>query len=209
MVKRIYVQYCMLALLAIAFHTLFVSDSEVSASVRDQTIVIDAGHGGSDFGAVANGLYEKELVYDVAHRTRGLLESSGANVVMTRTGDYFVALEERSRIANANNADSFVSIHANAAAQISANGTETYHFPTSAAGRSLATSLQQNMVATFNSRDRGVKAANFSVLRNTEMQAALVELGFVTNQAEAEVMKTNAFRNQAASAIFNGLNENH
>lgn len=175
-----------------------------AASVAGQTIVIDPGHGGHDSGAVANGLQEKDVVLDVGQRAADKLRASGANVIMTRSSDQFIALEERAAIANRANADIFVSIHANAAAATSATGTESYHFPTSTNGRRLAGNIQNELVSHLGTRDRGVKDANFSVLRNTAMPAVLLELGFITNAGEADRMKSSSFRENAANAIHDG-----
>ncbi|WP_054706214.1 N-acetylmuramoyl-L-alanine amidase [Bacillus sp. JCM 19041] len=181
------------------------SDSVAIADVSGKTIVIDPGHGGNDPGAVANGLEEKEVVLDVAVQTKQMLEAAGAEVLMTRQADTYIGLNERAQMANANEADTFVSIHANGWEQPSANGTETYHFPSSGQGRALAESLQNELVAELGRTDRGVKSGNLSVLRQTVMPAALVELAFVTNVEEAELMKTAAFREGAAEAIYQGL----
>lgn len=124
---------------------------------------------------------------------------------MTRSSDQFIALEERAAIANRANADIFVSIHANANAPTSATGTESYHFPTSTNGRRLVMNIQNELVSHLGTRDRGVKDANFSVLRNTAMPATLLELGFITNASEAERMKTASFRENAANAIHDGI----
>ncbi|MDQ0208479.1 N-acetylmuramoyl-L-alanine amidase [Alkalicoccobacillus murimartini] len=180
-------------------------DTPNTTSVSGQTIVIDPGHGGSDPGAVANGLQEKDVVLDVGQRAADKLSASGANVIMTRSTDEFIQLEERAAIANRANASIFISIHANAAAATSASGTESYHFPTSTNGRSLATSIQTELINELGTRDRGVKDANFSVLRNTAMPATLLELGFITNSDEAERMKSSSFRESAANAIHDGV----
>ncbi|AXF57507.1 N-acetylmuramoyl-L-alanine amidase family protein [Salicibibacter kimchii] len=185
------------------------SEQKADANVSGETIVIDAGHGGHDSGAYANGLYEKELVYDVAHRTEQRLSEVGAEVIMTREGDSFVELIDRANIANDSGADSFVSIHANAHSDPGVSGTETFHHPSDNDGETLASDLQDNMVEEFGSNDRGVKSGDFSVLRNTDMPAALAELGFVTNKGEAETMKTDHFRNKAANALYQGLHEYH
>lgn len=89
-------------------------------------IVIDAGHGGHDPGTVANGLRESELVLDVSRRLAALLRKEGMEVVMTRDADKFIELEERTAIANREGADLFLSLHANAARNVSARGVETY-----------------------------------------------------------------------------------
>ncbi|MCM2676952.1 N-acetylmuramoyl-L-alanine amidase [Alkalicoccobacillus plakortidis] len=181
------------------------SDGARANSVSGQTIVIDPGHGGNDPGAVANGLQEKDVVLDVGQRAAEKLRSSGANVIMTRSTDEFIELEERAAIANRAGADIFVSIHANAAAATSASGTESYHFPTSTNGQRLASSIQTELINELGTRDRGVKDANFSVLRNTAMPATLLELGFITNAAEADRMKTSSFRESAANAVHDGV----
>ncbi|WP_181291264.1 N-acetylmuramoyl-L-alanine amidase family protein [Shouchella clausii] len=199
--------FLMAAILAVVSTSYFLA-SEAAASVSGKVIAIDAGHGGSDPGAVANGIYEKDLVLKVAAHTKDRLEEAGATVIMTRTGDVYVGLEARAELANARNADTFVSIHANAATP-SAHGTETFHFPSSSQGQALASALQTELVNTLNTRNRGVKSANFSVLRNTAMPAALVELGFITNAEEAERMKAASFPNEAATAIVRGLQQYH
>ncbi|TSB44679.1 N-acetylmuramoyl-L-alanine amidase [Alkalicoccobacillus porphyridii] len=181
------------------------SDAVSPASVSGQTIVIDPGHGGSDPGATANGLQEKEVVLDVGQRAAEKLRASGANVIMTRSTDEFIELEERAAIANREGASIFVSIHANAAAATSAVGTESFHFPTSSEGQRLASAIQTELVSELGTRDRGVKDANFSVLRNTAMPATLLELGFITNPEEAERMKSSSFRESAANAIHDGV----
>ena len=104
-------------------------------------IVIDAGHGGHDPGASANGLNESELVLDVAHRLRKLLTARpGFDVVLTRQTDEFIPLEERTAIANREGADLFLSIHANASRQTAARGVETYilNFATNPAAEEVA-----------------------------------------------------------------------
>jgi N-acetylmuramoyl-L-alanine amidase len=89
-------------------------------------IVIDAGHGGHDPGARANGLNEAELTLDVALRLQKLLDTAGVEVVMTRDTNVFIPLEERTAIANREGADLFLSIHANASRNVQARGVETY-----------------------------------------------------------------------------------
>ncbi|WP_078394023.1 N-acetylmuramoyl-L-alanine amidase family protein [Shouchella patagoniensis] len=202
------VAICGIALIA-TLSSWSLSNSIAKADVSGKTIVIDPGHGGNDPGAVANGLEEKEVVLDVAVQTKQMLEAAGAEVLMSRQADTYIGLNERAQMANANQADTFVSIHANAWEQPSANGTETYHFPSSVQGRALAESLQNELVVELGRTDRGVKSANFNVLKQTVMPAALVELAFVTNVEEAELMKTAAFREQAAEAIYQGLMSYH
>jgi N-acetylmuramoyl-L-alanine amidase len=103
------------------------ASSEAARLVRFDTVVIDAGHGGQDEGARGvNGLLEKDLVLDVARGLAARLRRAGMRVVMTRESDVFVPLEERTHIANDARADLFISIHANAAHDGAARGSETY-----------------------------------------------------------------------------------
>jgi N-acetylmuramoyl-L-alanine amidase len=116
-------------------------------------IVIDPGHGGHDPGAKARGLAEAELVLDVAHRLEKLLlKQPGVEVVLTRRGDTFVPLEERTEIANRESADLFLSIHANASADAGARGVETYFLNFAANSEAEAVAARENAGAAKNMR---------------------------------------------------------
>ncbi|MCM3715465.1 N-acetylmuramoyl-L-alanine amidase [Alkalihalobacillus oceani] len=180
--------------------------SDGSGAVSGKVIVVDPGHGGRDPGAGAHGVREKDVVLNVGLKLKRKLEAAGATVVMTRSSDTFIELSQRVAIANNRNADAFVSIHGNSAGSSSASGTETYwHVNYSGAeSKRLATAIQSEMIKTLNTRDRGVKEGNFQVIRNTKMPSVLVELGFLTNQAEAKRLATDAFQESAADAIYQG-----
>lgn len=169
-----------------------------------ETIAIDPGHGGSDPGAVANGLQEKDVVLDIGQRVQQKLNAAGSDVVMTRTSDVYVGLEERARIANAASASSFVSIHANAA-NGAASGTETFYYTGSQDGAELAGLIQEEMIKALGTADRGSKDANYSVIRNTSMPAVLAEVAFMDEPSDAEKLRSSAFREAAANAIVRGL----
>lgn len=170
-------------------------------------IVVDAGHGGTDPGASANGLDEKDITLDVAKRLQLKLSAQGAQVTMTRSGDTYPSLNERVALANRIGADVFVSIHINSAGATSAQGTETYwnRQYASADSKELATYIQKEMVAELGTRDRGVKEANFVVIEDTKMASALAELAFVTNSGDANKLKSATYRDKAAKAIFDGV----
>jgi N-acetylmuramoyl-L-alanine amidase len=189
-------------------HSNYISYDAASGSIKGQTIVIDAGHGAHDSGAVANGLKEKDILLDVALRVKNKLENAGATVIMTRSTDVFLELEERAAIANKSGGSAFVSIHANAAAS-AATGTETYYDSQYQKEKSLelANSIQSNLVKTLGTRDRGVKEYGFYVVKYTRIPSVLVELGFITNPDEAARLATGTYRDQAASAIVVGLKE--
>ena len=126
----------------------------VSAPVYHQIhrVVIDAGHGGEDTGAVSPyGLKEKHVVLDVAGKVKKMLESRGLEVVMTRSADVFIPLAERAKIANKQNADFFVSIHANASLTRSLQGFEIYYLSEATDDAALAVERAENSVVRFES----------------------------------------------------------
>jgi N-acetylmuramoyl-L-alanine amidase len=123
---------------------------------------------------------------------------------MTRDTDYFVSLEGRTVLANNAGADLFVSIHANAISMSrpEVNGLEVYYYRS---GKTLAETLHRSILGNIQMRDRGVRTANFYVLRNTSMPSILIEVGFVTGREDAPRLSTPAFRSQMAQAIAQGI----
>ena len=183
-------------------------DKPVVGSLAGKVIVLDAGHGGSDPGAVSNGMYEKELVFDVTKRVERLLKAKGATVLLTRNSDVYPTLEGRVAFANSRNADIFVSVHANAATA-SARGIETFYsvnnLGSGTKSRSLALDIQSEMIKSTGAVNRGVKSADYLVIRYTKMPAVLLELGFITNSTEASKLKTSAYRETLAQSIDRGI----
>ncbi len=168
-------------------------------------VVLDPGHGGDDPGAVGpDGLTEKSVNLDVAAAAAAGLDGK-ARVLLTRTGDDAVSLRARTDLANANRATVFVSVHANGSVDPKAAGTETYSYPGSTLGALAASALQKQCVAALRRPDRGVKTANFFVLRETECPAALVETLFVTNPKEAALLADPAVRRKAGEAVAAGI----
>jgi len=172
-------------------------------------IVIDPGHSGPvEPGACAAGVRECDVVLAIAKLLANQLYELGYEVLMTRTGD--IATDElalRAELANTNEADAFISIHANSAANLAAHGTEVYHYPGSARGKWLAACLQARLVAELSTADRGVKEANFQVLRETDCPAVLVEVAFISNEADRLLLTGYAGQLAAAVAIAAGINE--
>jgi N-acetylmuramoyl-L-alanine amidase len=210
-------------------------------------IVIDAGHGGHDPGASAFGISEAELVLDVTLRLEKLLqEQEGVEVVLTRRTNEYIALDERTEIANRESADLFLSVHANASSNGTARGVETYFLnfalnPQAEAvaarenaassrtmsslpsiikaitlnsklneSRDFAASIQRSLVRGLRPgnktlKDLGVKQAPFMVLIGAAMPSVLAEISFVTNQAEARLLKTPAYRQRIAESLLAGI----
>lgn len=175
------------------------------------TIVIDAGHGGYDAGAVNGTRYEKNDNLRMAMAVGERLKKCGINVIYTRTTDTFVPLLERSRISNNNKVDLFVSFHRNSASNPAANGVETLIY-NNASNKSLqaAEALQQALVNVGIQSNRGVKRVNLSVLRETNAPAVLLELGFISNDQDNELLdsKFDAYADAIARSLAQSVGVN-
>lgn len=170
------------------------------------TIVIDPGHGGGRTGAQYEGIAEKAINLSVSQKLQAILRGYGYNVVMTRTGDTDVGLYERADIANAVEADLFVSLHSNAAPDYpDFSGIYTYYHPSSGRGARLAQAIQTPLTRLTGGIDRGIKSADFVVLRETEMCAVLVEMGFMTNHDELMDLIDDGYQDKLAQGIAEGI----
>lgn len=175
-------------------------------SLSAPVVVIDAGHGGHDRGGMPGQILEEKVyALDVAKRLDSALRRAGYRTVMTRRGDYFVELDQRSSMANryAGNAI-FVSIHFNGASNYDAHGIETY-YASGSASRRLAYSIHYRVIRSTGEIDRRVRSRNFSVLRKTRMPAVLCELGFLTNRSEVRKIMSSSYRQRLADAITAGI----
>ena len=153
-------------------------------------VFLDAGHGGKDPGALGNGLKEKDINLYVTLKVGEILKKHNIEVIYSRTTDVFLELTERTNLANKANADILVSVHVNAAENILAKGVETFSYPNSNKGTALAKCIQDSIIASKNyTSDRGIKTANFAVLRQSNMPSALVELAFITNVDDAKILR--------------------
>ena len=168
-------------------------------------VFVDAGHGGSDPGALGNGLEEEALNLQVATKVEAKLKEKGIEVKMSRTSDNYISLQERAEMANAYEADVFVSIHQNSASADTAEGIETYRHRDKEAHNTYASDIQNNLIKETSAKNRGVKTANFAVLRETNMTAALVENGFINNPNEAAKLSDPNYQDKLATGIANGI----
>lgn len=170
-------------------------------------VCIDAGHGGHDSGACGSrGTREKEFTLDIAKKIGTKVQKLGHTVVYTRTTDVFIELKQRANISNRNSCDLFVSIHINSAESKTARGIETFHHANSSKGKEYAQKVQKNLTDKIASaKDRGVKIANFVVLRNSNCPAILVECGFISNSDEELLLMNEQYRESLANAIVKGL----
>lgn len=170
-------------------------------------VVIDAGHGGSDPGAVgSNKTHEADLTLDISKRVVQMLNSREDFITLaTRETDKFVSLDDRVKFANSQNADLFMSIHYNSSTSKEAHGTETYIYHNS--DPLFGQIVHKHLIAATGLRDRGLKEAGFAVIKNTKMPAALVEIAFVSNPTEEKLANTAAFKDKVSRALANALIE--
>ena len=193
------------------------SDLKFLPGLRGKVITIDPGHGGSDPGAIGfQGSREKQLNLSVAMQVKGILEKAGAKVLMTRETDVDVfgsnatdreELQARAMVANSNRADVFLSIHHNASVNRDMNGTTTYYYMKTLLDVVLAQSLQETLVQAGGLVNIGVRPANFYVVKNTTMPAALVEIGFISNPQEEQTLNNPVFQQKIAQAIATGIDK--
>lgn len=172
-------------------------------------IVLDAGHGGSDPGAVGNGLKEKDINLQLAQKTGAILEKRGAKVLYTRSTDVFIPLEERAKKANEWGADLLFSFHVNSSAN-PVSGYESFVYTEVNGGKTAAYQnvIHRKVAAVFASEgvpDRGQKKANLAVLRETNMPACLAEYGFINSAKDASLLKNDSFLDRLASATADGI----
>lgn len=177
-------------------------------------IVLDPGHGGSDTGAMHNGLVEKDLTLDIALRVRSLLIARGWIVKMTRDADRDVfgwnasdvdELQARVDVADNAGARMFVSIHANSSTSTVPNGTTSYFYKPD--DRPLASAIQRHLVSLLGTKDDGVVRERFYVIRHTTMPAALVETAFLSNAQDAARLRNPEFRQEIALGIADGIKD--
>lgn len=168
-------------------------------------VVIDAGHGGKDAGAMRDGIKEKELNLAQAFRLKQILENAGVTVRMTRSTDLFLALPEITSITNRIKPDLFVSIHQNSSTSDKPRGMETYFY--TAQSRLLADLVHQERVKTHGTKspNNGVKRAMFYVIHHTEVPAILCEIGYLSHPSERLLLINPSYQQAHMEAIARGV----
>lgn len=211
-----------------------------------KTIMIDAGHGGKDPGATGNGMRESAVTLDLAQKLGAELKKKGFTVMYTRGNNSFVALEDRTGLANNKKADIFVSIHVNASTNKGLHGLETYYLDVARSDAARVVAARENAVnvgtasdlqfilsdltrntkkeeslalaqqvqkacmnrlgrAGFKTRSNGVRSAPFYVLMGARMPAFLIEIGYLSNAAEAARIKNPKYIQAIANGIADGI----
>ena len=173
------------------------------SNIRNNYVVfVDAGHGGKDPGAVANGIREKDINLSIALKVRNKLKALGVEVFMNRDKDVFVDYRDTSVMANNTKADAFVSIHNNSIKSSSVSGIESFY--NKSIDKPWASLIHNKLIGYTGAKDRALRWNDFTVTVRTKMPAVLVEGGFLTNDQEAIKLKTDSYQEKIASAIVDG-----
>ncbi|QVK18763.1 N-acetylmuramoyl-L-alanine amidase CwlD [Mycoplasmatota bacterium] len=211
--------FIFVCLMFIFFFTVQVQTSaQVKKAYDEYTIYIDPGHGGYDGGAKRNNdLIEKELNLSVALYLRNYLEQVGINVLLTRNKDMdFVSpgkgskkkrdLDKRIEMINNSNCDFFVSIHMNALRNPRWHGAQTFYFDNFAENKLLAEKIQQTLVEVLQNTHRKAKTVNTLYLfKKVKKPGALIEVGFLSNPYEANLLKQRQYQDKVAFGIYLGI----
>lgn len=208
--------------------TLIIPNASLDQMANEQAndgrsiVMLDAGHGGWESGATSNGASEEDMNLNLAQKLTGELNSRGYEVINTREDDTTVSLGDRSSEANASNADIFISLHHNAL-NGDAEGIETFYYEYTVGyepsqniedhndGQRLANSaylaelIQAELIAGTDAVDRGVKTDTFSVLRETDVPAVLVEFGFIDNDSERAQLLNAEYQDIMINAVANAV----
>ncbi|WP_194844216.1 N-acetylmuramoyl-L-alanine amidase family protein [Candidatus Clavichlamydia salmonicola] len=194
-------------------HAQHKKDSRSGGQKFRGVIIIDPGHGGKDRGTISvkDRHQEKEIALNTAMLVKTALTNIGYRVLMTRQSDIYVSLAKRAAFANESGASLFVSIHYNYAPQSMAHGTEIYYYKDqknnnrSRESQKIGEMVLRRMVARTGIHSRGIKTANFSVIRETKMPAILIEVGFLSNFEECKRIADPKYRYKLAKGIAEGI----
>ncbi|MBR5554529.1 N-acetylmuramoyl-L-alanine amidase [bacterium] len=166
-------------------------------------VVIDAGHGGTDCGAIRDDIFEKDITIDISRQVRDMLVKKGYMVQMTRDSDEYVSLEDRVAISESFNPTIFISIHVNSSTGTEANGIETHYYHQDS--MMLAQTVHSAIASEIDAKNRGLFKSKFYVINHTTAPAILIEIGFLSNEEErAQLMKADR-RKKTAKAIVEGV----
>lgn len=210
-------------LIIAAFYNLENYSSVNTYAVNDVTVILDAGHGGEDGGAVANGIIEKNINLSITKKLGGLLKSAGFNVQYTRSNDTMLNadgstlrerkisdMKNRLSMFNSDENNVVISIHQNKFTQESYSGTQIFYSPNNVNSARLSEAIRENTVALLqpqNKRETKKADRGIYLLYNTTTPAVLVECGFISNAQEALKLKDNTYQNKIAFTVFSGFLE--
>jgi N-acetylmuramoyl-L-alanine amidase len=171
-------------------------------TVDKKTIVIDVSHGGHDNGATVNGFNEKEIALNIANKIKELNKNSNVEIILTRDSDKFLSLNERAEQINKLKPDFVISLHANATDDKKESGKEIFVSDKNKQ-KEKSGSLALELFYSFNDRNVEIKKADFYLLKNVEYPIVLLELGYLTNENDREVLTTEKGQSELAESILN------
>jgi len=177
---------------------------EAAQKSAGTVVVLDAGHGGYDSGAVYGGYNEKDITLDITRKVQEYLAAAGINVYMVRSEDRFISLAERVEVTNAVDPKIFVSIHVNALiTNPEMQGLQTYYY--SSTGKQLGAVIHKQLLTDVLMPDQRIRHANFWVTKYTKAPSVLLELGFMTNVAERKKLVRESYQNDLAKSVARGI----
>lgn len=194
----------------------------MSVPVTNKVIIVDAGHGGEDGGAVSsNGISESQINLQIALKLQALLEQSGATVILTRSDENAIYdidkktlrqkkvsdIKNRVKIGNTSSADIFVSIHLNKIPESQYYGWQTFYKNENEEGKKLATCIQDNMNEAMQKENKRtpLKINNVYIIKKVEIPTTIVECGFLSNPEEEKQLQTDEYQNKLSWGIYNGI----
>ncbi|WP_368644795.1 N-acetylmuramoyl-L-alanine amidase [Alkalibacterium putridalgicola] len=183
------------------------SASHYATTLAEATIVIDPGHGGHDPGAVASsGFSEKEVTLNTGLLLADRLKKAGVNVILTRSTDEYISLNDRVYYAHQANADAFISLHYDSVEEANTvSGTTTYYYSDNE--QPLAEVINQRLAQDIRLDNNGVRHGNYQVLRQNAQPSVLLELGYLNNDYDISVVNTHAYQSAVADAVYSALDQ--
>lgn len=179
--------------------------------VYDKVVVIDAGHGGRAPGATKQGVNEKDIDLAIVLQLKEIFEESQENigVYYTRTDDSNPTFDQRVQLANKSDADLFISVHNNSTASgrmSNIKGTQVMYSETSASSEGFAQICLEEVISEIGSKNKGLVEGNsIYIIRTSEVPVALIEVGFMTNQEELDLLRSEKYQRQTAQGIYNAI----
>jgi len=187
----------LLKFIGIAFLTITLAFTNVDK----KTIVIDVSHGGHDNGTTVHGFTEKEIALNIANKIKQLNKNSNIEIILTRDSDKFLSLNERAEKINTLKPDFVISLHANATDNIDQSGKEIFVSDKNIQ-KEKSGNLALELFYSFNDRNVEIKKADFYLLKNVEYPIALLELGYLTNENDREILTTEKGQSELAESIL-------
>jgi N-acetylmuramoyl-L-alanine amidase len=183
--------------------------SEKAEKNKKYVVILDAGHGGMDFGTSYKNLNEKNLTFKIVKYAEEYLKDEGYTVVLTRNEDKLIPLQQIGNIANDANADVFVSIHVNSLDDINYKGITAYYYDGKGYETDerieLSKTIEDEILKSDSWENKGVKRENFAVLRYTKMPSTLIECGFITNEEDRARLSRDEVLKKLAKSISGGI----